>query len=162
MRPSAGLCRLLEDVGGASGLEEACSTLDRRLHELLPFHAMAVYAPVDGRLRPVYGSPGTAGGEGMAGWVAATRRPAFHRDPPCPSEEPAANQAYGSMLAVPLDDGPDLVGVLSLYSRERNAFGPQDLGVLLWIREDLARAVRHALDGREAATASSDPRAVRR
>jgi GGDEF domain-containing protein len=154
MRPSAAFCRLLEEVGRASGLEETCSTLDRRLHELLPFHAMAVFLPSDGSLRPVYtspgmllpaGSPGPAAGGDNAVPVDATRRPAFPGEPQPAPAEPAAVESYGSMLAVPLDDGAEVVGVLSLYNQEQNLFSAQDLGVLLWIREDLARALRHAL-----------------
>jgi hypothetical protein len=49
------------------------------------------------------------------------------------------------MLAVPLDDGVELAGVLALYGADAGIFQPADLGVLLWIREDLARAVKHAL-----------------
>jgi len=35
--------------------------------------------------------------------------------------------------------------VLALYSADATVFQPSDLGVLLWIREDLARAVKRAL-----------------
>jgi hypothetical protein len=49
------------------------------------------------------------------------------------------------MLAVPLDDGAGAAGVLALFSCEAGVFEPADLGALLWIRTDLARAVRKAL-----------------
>jgi GAF domain-containing protein len=146
-RPSAALYDLLEEIGGAPDLEQALTILDCRLRRLLPFEALAVFLFRGGRLALAYGSglesraagaPDPPVGEAIAGRVAKTRHPAFNLDP---GRETAPS--FRSMLAVPLEDGGDLAGVLALYSAD--AFQPVDLGVLLWIREDLARAVRHAL-----------------
>jgi GGDEF domain-containing protein len=149
-RPSAALYELLADLGACGGLDATLALLDARLRRLLPFDAMVVSLPRPGGLWPVYVSPSAQGlGHGpvdaaaraIAGAVAATRRPAFNRDP----APEAGGRAYRSVLAVPLDDGPDLVAVLGLYSFERGVFLPADLGVLLWMKADLARAINHAL-----------------
>ena len=142
-RTSAALYELLEKVGGSNGLDETLDVLEQSLRRLLPFDALAVFLPGEERLTLAYmsGERRAPAGDAIAGQVAETRRPAFNRDP-CPA--PGADGEYRSMIAVPLDDGADVAGVLALYSAEVRTFQPDDLGVLLWIREDLARAVKHA------------------
>lgn len=150
-RPSAALYELLEKVGGSSGLEETLGVLESSLRQVLSFDALAVYLPGEEKLKLAYvsGERGTLGsqqypaGRAIAGQVAETRRPAFNRDP---RAQPGSEGEFRSMIAVPLDDGSDLAGVLALYSAEISPFQPEDLGALLWIREDLARAVKHALE----------------
>jgi len=149
-RPSAALYELLTELGGCASLDATLALLDNRLRRLLPFDAMALFLPLSNGLWPVYVSPSAQGlgclpGVGMApalaGTVAATRRPAFNRDP---RQEPGGC-AYRSVLAVPLDEGAELAAVLALYALEHGVFEPADLGVLLWMRADLARAIQHAL-----------------
>ena len=149
-RPSAALYQLLVDLSACECLDAALALLDCRLRRLLPFEAMAVFLPDSHGLWPVYESspaavPGNLTGAGpaqaMAGAVAATRRPAFNRD----LAGEAGGGVYRSVLAVPIEDGPELAAVLALYSAEHGAFLPEDLGVLLWIRADLARAIKHSL-----------------
>jgi diguanylate cyclase (GGDEF)-like protein len=154
-RPSAALYELLEKVSGTSGLDEALDVLDQSLRQLLAFDALAVFLPGEDRLTLAYmsGERRVPAGDAIAGQVAETHRPAFNRDP-CPAS--GADGAYRSMIAVPLDDGADMAGVLALYSAEVRTFQPDDLGVLLWIREDLARAVKHAQQGAPADPAAFD------
>lgn len=161
-RPSAALYELLEEMGGSSGLEQALATLDRRLRRLLPFEALAVFLFSEDRLALAYGSgiqpPAAAEeipvGQAIAGRVAETRRPAFNLDP---RPEAGPDGRFRAMIAVPLDDGAELAGVLALYSADAGVFQPADLGVLLWIREDLARAVKHALGPGRPDPAACDP-----
>jgi diguanylate cyclase (GGDEF)-like protein len=162
-RPSAALYELLEEIGGAASLEQALAVVDRRLRRLLPFEAMAVFLLRDSRLALAYISgqesgaafePDTPVGQTIAGQVAQTRHPAFNLDP---GREAGAKGPFRSMLAVPLDDGAELAGVLALYSADAGVFVPADLGVLLWIREDLTRAVKHALGPACPDPAACDP-----
>ncbi|MGD0499013.1 MAG: hypothetical protein ABSC23_11315 [Bryobacteraceae bacterium] len=129
-RPSAALYELLEEVGSSSRIDEMLSVLDRRLRGVLPFDALKIYLPGDSE------------GGGDAEYVAHTGRPAFNRDPRLNA---GAECVFRSMLAVPLDDAAGAAGVLALFSCEAGVFEPADLGALLWIRSDLARAVRKAL-----------------
>jgi diguanylate cyclase (GGDEF)-like protein len=149
-QPSAALYELLADLGACGRLDATLALLDSRLRRLLPLDAMVVFLPQLNGLQPVYVSPSAAGlgyfpGAGaapaFAGAVAATRRPAFNRDP----SQQANGTQYRSVLAIPLDDGSELAAVLALYSTERGAFLPGDLGVLLWIKADLARVIKHDL-----------------
>jgi diguanylate cyclase (GGDEF)-like protein len=150
-RPSAALYELLEEVGGSTGLVETLDVLDHGLRRLFPFDELAVFLPGPERLTLAYVSgaerradfeAGIPIGQAIVGQVSETHRPAFNRDPRL---KPALDGEFRSMIAVPLEDGADVAGVLALYSAEVCTFQPADLGVLLWIREDLARAVKHAL-----------------
>ena len=142
-RPSEVLYELLEEIGAPRDLCGSFALLDRGLRRVLPFDAMSVFVPGDDRLVPVYGScGGGVPGIGIAGRVAETGRPAFNRDPQAEGEE---GGVFRSMLAVPLDDDRGFVGVMALYSRDAGGFEAADLGVLLWIRVELARALRRSL-----------------
>jgi len=142
---------LLEEVGGSTGLIETLDVLDDSLRRLFPFDSMSVFLPQEERLTLAYSSGGERPadcrprlpiGQAIAGQVSQTHRPAFNRDPRL---KPALDGEFRSMIAVPLDDGSEVAGVLAFYSADVCTFQPADLGVLLWIREDLARAVKHAL-----------------
>ncbi len=133
-RPSAALCTLLEEVGRAADLGELLWTLDRRLGALLAFDAIRIFRP------------GESDAAGEIRRVAGTRRPAFNRDP---RRLPPPAPVYRSMLAAPLEDGDGVVGVLALYSLRAAAFSPEDLGAVLWIRAELARAIRKAMRAEE-------------
>ena len=133
-RPSAALYELLEKMGGSGGLDETLGVLDDSLRQLLPFDALAVFLPGDERLKLAYvsGGEGRDGcerripiGHAIAGQVAETRRPAFNRDP---RARPPAGGEYRSMIAVPLDNGAEIAGVLALYSADVSPFQPADLG----------------------------------
>jgi diguanylate cyclase (GGDEF)-like protein len=150
-RPSAALYELLEEVSSSNGLAETLGVLNHSLRRLLPFDALAVFLPREEQLTLAYVSgeepraacdPRVPVGQAIAGQVSETHRPAFNLDPRL---KPGLAGEFRSMIAVPLEDGADMAGVLALYSADVHTFQPADLGVLLWIREDLARAVKHAL-----------------
>src|SRR5260370_2346840 len=74
-------------------------------------------------------------GEGITGWVAETRRPAVVPDV---SEEPhwkwvpgLDEDRFRSMLSVPIESGPRLVGVLNVQTVDKRAF---DSGAIDFLR----------------------------
>jgi sugar diacid utilization regulator/putative methionine-R-sulfoxide reductase with GAF domain len=74
-------------------------------------------------------------GEGITGWVAETRRPAVVPDV---SQEPhwkwvpgLDEDRFRSMLSVPIESGPRLVGVLNVQTAEKREF---DLGDIDFLR----------------------------
>ena len=73
--------------------------------------------------------------------AAATRRPVLNGDPRADAALPR-----GSALAVPLESGGEAIAVLALYHEAQDAFGSEDLRILLAIRDKLALAVEHALE----------------
>ncbi|HEV3074561.1 MAG TPA: GAF domain-containing protein, partial [Thermoanaerobaculia bacterium] len=81
-------------------------------------------------------------GEGITGWVAETRRPAVVPDV---SKEPhwkwvpgLDEDRFHSMLSVPIESGPRLVGILNVQSTEKREFGSGDIDFLLAIAGQVA------------------------
>ncbi len=81
-------------------------------------------------------------GEGITGWVAETRRPAVVPDV---SKEPhwkwvpgLDEDRFQSMLSVPIESGPRLVGVLNVQSAELRDFDSGDIDFLRAIAGQVA------------------------
>jgi len=81
-------------------------------------------------------------GEGITGWVAETRRPTVVPDV---SKEPHWKWVAGldedrfhSMLSVPIESGPRLVGVLNVQSTEKREFNAGDIDFLRAIAGQVA------------------------
>src|SRR5258706_4785744 len=81
-------------------------------------------------------------GDGITGWVAESRRPAVVTDV---SKEPhwkwvpgLDEDRFHSMLSVPIESGPRLVGVLNVQSAERRDFNSGDIDFLRAIAGQVA------------------------
>jgi sugar diacid utilization regulator/putative methionine-R-sulfoxide reductase with GAF domain len=81
-------------------------------------------------------------GEGITGWVADTRRPAVVADV---SKEPhwkwvpgLDENRFHSMLSVPIESGPRLVGVINVQSTEKRDFDSGDIDFLRAIAAQVA------------------------
>ncbi|MFZ0217037.1 MAG: GAF domain-containing protein, partial [Candidatus Dormiibacterota bacterium] len=81
-------------------------------------------------------------GEGITGWVAAERAPKLVADV---TTDPAwrwvpgfDEERFHSMLSVPIESGPRLVGVLNVQSVERREFTDEDLNFLRSIAAQVA------------------------
>jgi sugar diacid utilization regulator/putative methionine-R-sulfoxide reductase with GAF domain len=81
-------------------------------------------------------------GEGITGWVAETRRPAVVADV---SKEPhwkwvpgLDEDRFHSMLSVPIESGPRLVGVLNVQTALKRDFDSGDIDFLLAIAGQVA------------------------
>ncbi|HEY1456370.1 MAG TPA: GAF domain-containing protein, partial [Candidatus Dormibacteraeota bacterium] len=81
-------------------------------------------------------------GEGITGWVAESREPAVVPDV---SQEPHWKWVHGldedrfhSMLSVPVESGPRLVGVINVQSTERRDFNHGDIDFLRAIAGQVA------------------------
>jgi sugar diacid utilization regulator/putative methionine-R-sulfoxide reductase with GAF domain len=81
-------------------------------------------------------------GEGVTGWVAATREAAtvieVAADPRWKWVPGLDEERFTSMLSVPIESGPRLVGVLNVQSVERREFTPEDVGFLRAIAGQVA------------------------
>jgi GGDEF domain-containing protein len=135
------------ELGSSLSLPETLSACDGRLRELIGYDAIVLYEVRENRLSPVYvrghnaqlfGSFDIANGEGPSGVAAATRRAVLNGEP-----------RAGAVLSVSLESsgesGGEAIAVLALCHQARDAFGSEDLRILLAIREKLALAVEHAL-----------------
>src|SRR5207244_7818490 len=123
-------------------LHETLCAFDTALKRLVAYDCIAVYVPRKDQLVPAYVNGADAQlicsreipyGQGPLGRAAITRQPVFdHTD------------SVRATLAVPLERGGELIGVLALYHALPGVFGADDLRTLLSVRAKLARAVENA------------------
>jgi PAS domain S-box-containing protein len=88
----------------------------------------------------------TAEGQRPIARAIRTRVPAIARntsDDPAlaPAMEPAATPGYASNLALPLLDGTHIIGALSIYSEEKEAFDEAEIQLLEELSRDLAYGI---------------------
>ena len=156
------LFELTRDLGSSLSLSETLSLVAARLGHLVPYDAVAIYIIREGRLVPEFvtgeDSRLLSGlriplGEGLSGWIAENKKPIVNGNPsvePGYLADPSKFSILCSALAVPLEGVGAVVGVLALYSTERDAFSKDHLRVLLAISSKLALAVENALRYRQA------------
>jgi GGDEF domain-containing protein len=108
--------------------------------ELICSALIGPLGPIPCRLR-------TPLGQGLSGWVAATRQTILNSDPRLDfgSTSIETTRELLSAASVPLTLDDQLVGVLTLYSDEPNAFSEQHLKVLSLLAPRLAYAVSKAM-----------------
>jgi putative nucleotidyltransferase with HDIG domain len=139
--PATGLCSLHWD--------EALAVACIRIQRLIAYDAIALCACDDHTVRAKFvGGDDRAGledlsvprGQGLIGWVAEVGKPILNGNP---AVEPGYEAIQGcpslsSALALPLVNAGQVVGVLAVYRRNRDAFAPDDLVSLLEICPSLA------------------------
>jgi putative nucleotidyltransferase with HDIG domain len=132
--------------------EETLAMLAVRIKKEAPYDGLAFFVTAGTALRPEFVCGQDAGnlrtlsvplGEGLAGWVAQTRRPIINGNP---SVEPGYAGALGSALAMPMAMSDGTGCVLVVYRRDRDAFSAQDLAAV----SALCGAFDYACDAREA------------
>lgn len=150
------------DLGNSLSLPETLSVLAMRLKQLVHFDTFSIYVLRNNRLIPEY----VAGedrvlfssleiplGQGLSGWVADNRKPIVNGNPsvePGYLNDPSKFSKLGSALSVPLEDCSGVVGVLTLYRSEPNAFRRDQLRIVQAITSKLAVALQNALMYRQA------------
>jgi diguanylate cyclase (GGDEF)-like protein/putative nucleotidyltransferase with HDIG domain len=151
------LYELTTDLGNSLSLRQTLSVLDARLKPMIPYDAMAVYMQrgehlmpeyVQGEDFPLFSSLEIPVGEGLSGWVAQNSKPIVNGDPsvePSYLNDPAKRSTMLAGLAVPLEGINGPLGVLTLYSRTRDAFSRDHLRVLLAISSKASLAIENAL-----------------
>jgi GAF domain-containing protein len=120
-------------------LDETLSAAALRLRHLVPFDALAVFVVQDDFLVPRFtmgenvrhlSSLRIRNGQGLAGWVAETGNYIINGNPKVePGLEGSRSFALCSALAVPLLNAGRIVGVLSVYGLQSDAFTSEHLNV---------------------------------
>ena len=151
------LSQLTGELGSSLSLPDTLSAFDSRLRDLIGYRCMAVYQVRDSRLSPAYVNGEGAQvfcsldipfGEGPSGVAALTRRPVLNGNPwadAAHGENSSHSADMRSTLAIPLESGGEVIAVLALYHTAPDAFGSEDLRILLALRGKLSLAVEHAL-----------------
>jgi GAF domain-containing protein len=148
--PAAGLCSL--------HWEEALAVASIRVQRLIAYDAIALCACDENMVRAKFvGGDDRAGlaalavplGEGLLGWVADVGKPILNGNPAvepgyCRDGRTAA--VLSSALALPLVNSGQVVGVVALYRREKDAFAADELVSLLELCPALASLMIEAIE----------------
>ncbi len=160
------LFELAQNLGSSLSLDETLSVVAVRLRRLIPFDSMAVYIRKDDVLEPhfvsgdnmrLFASLSIPVGQGLSGWVAENGRPILNGNPsvePGYLNDPSKFSTLRSALAVPLEGVQAIVGVLSLYQADKDAFSRDHLRILQAVSSKIALAVDNALRFKQAETSA--------
>jgi diguanylate cyclase (GGDEF)-like protein/putative nucleotidyltransferase with HDIG domain len=155
------LFEISQDLGNSLSLDETLSVLAVRLRKIIPHHALAIWIQKDGVLYPeyvtgedyrIFSSLEIPVGQGLSGWVAHTRKPIVNGNPTVESSyltDANKNSVLRSAVAVPLEGMNGVVGVLSLYHMDRDAFTKDHLRILLGISAKIGMSIENALRFRQ-------------
>src|SRR5712691_1881916 len=135
-KPDELLALIIHETTTAMGTD-VCS-----LYLLMPSGREMLLTATNGLNERMVGQVSMKVGEGITGWVAETREPKLVSDV---SLEPhwkwvpgLDEERFRSMLSVPIESGPRLVGVLNVQSIERRDFTDEDVDFLRAIAGQVA------------------------
>ncbi len=161
------LFEISQDLGNSLSLDETLSVLAVRLRKIIPHHSLAIWVRRDNVLVPDYVSGDDfrlfSGleipvGQGLSGWVAENRKPILNGNPsvePGYLNDPAKFSTLRSAVAVPLEGVNGVLGVLTLYHAERDAFTKDHLRILLAISSKIGLSIENALRFRQAESSAT-------
>ena len=156
------LFELSQDLGASLSLGETLSVFSVKLKPMVPYDAIAIYITRDEGLVPEYvngdnyrlfSSLRIPVGQGLSGWVAQNRKPIVNGNPsvePGYLNDPNQLSTLRSALSVPLEGVAGVIGVLTLYRAERDAFTTDHLRILLAVSGKMALAIENALKYQQA------------
>ena len=151
------LFELSHDLGNSLSFDETLSVFSVRLKKLVPYDSVAIYLVRDETLVPRYvtgdnfrlfSSLAIPLGQGLSGWVAQNRKPIVNGNPsvePGYLNDETKFSTLRSALAVPVETLAGVVGVLTLYKAERDAFTSDHLRILLAVSSKLGLCIENAL-----------------
>jgi diguanylate cyclase (GGDEF)-like protein/putative nucleotidyltransferase with HDIG domain len=151
------LFELSQELGTSLSLDDTLSVFAAKLRRLVPYDSIVIYIRYDDVLLPEHVSGENLRrfsalripvGEGVSGWVAYNKKPILNGNPsvePGYANDPGKLALLSSALAVPLEGLEGVVGVLTLYRAEKDAFAKDHLRVLLAVSSKIALAIENAL-----------------
>jgi diguanylate cyclase (GGDEF)-like protein/putative nucleotidyltransferase with HDIG domain len=155
------LFEISQDLGNSLSLDETLSVLGIRLRRMVPHHALAIWVVRDGALIPEYvngedyrlfSSLSIPVGQGLSGWVAENRKSILNGNPsvePGYLNDPKKFSTLRSAVAVPLEGMNGVIGVVTLYHSERDAFTKDHLRILLAIGAKIGMSIENAIRFRQ-------------
>lgn len=149
------LFQLARELGSSLSLDETLAVCALRIKSMCPYDSIAIYIRsgdvlvaeyASGEHSWSFGALEIPVGQGISGWVAENHTPILNGDPSDDlRRQGAAVEGLDSALAVPLEGVSGLVGVLTLYSRGKDAFTLDHLRILSAASTKAALAVENAL-----------------
>jgi diguanylate cyclase (GGDEF)-like protein/putative nucleotidyltransferase with HDIG domain len=161
------LFELTQDLGNSLSLSETLSVLSGRLKRLVPYDAIATYIVRGNELLPEYVNGDNFRlfaalripvGEGLSGWVAQNRKPMLNGNPALEHgylHDASRFSPLRSAISIPLEGLQGVVGVLTLYHSDADAYTSDHLRILLAISSKVALSVENALAFQEAESSAT-------
>ena len=162
------LFEMSQDLGKSLSLHETLSVLAVKLKRIIPHDAIAIYIQRDKKLFPefvngddfrLFSSLEIPVGHGLSGWVAENRKPIINGNPsvePGYLNDPEKFSTLRSALSVPLEGlNGGIVGVLTLYHAERDAFTRDHLRILMALSSKVSLSVENALKYQQAESSAT-------
>jgi len=161
------LFEMSQDLGNSLSLNETLSVLEVKLRRIIPHDAIAIYIVREKVLKPEYvsgddfrlfSSLSIPIGQGLSGWVAENRQPIVNGNPsvePGYLNDPNKFSILRSALAVPLEGLNGVVGVLTLYHVEKDAFIKDHLRILMALSSKLSLSIENALKYQQASSSAT-------
>ena len=161
------LFELSHALGNSLSLSETLSVLSVRLKRLVPYDSIATYILRGDELVPEFvngdnfrllASLRIPLGAGVSGWVAQHRKALVNGLPsaePGYSNDPTKFSPLRSAISVPLEGLQGVVGVLTLYHSERDAYNADHRRILLAISSKVALSVENALAFQQAESSAT-------
>ena len=163
------LFEISQDLGNSLSLDETLSVLTMRLRRIIPHHSAAIWlcqndvlvpAHVNGEDYRLFSSLEIPLGQGLSGWVAQNAKPIVNGNPMVETghlNDPDVRSTLRSAVAVPLEGHSGVVGVLTLYHMDRDAFTRDHLRILSAINMKIGLAIDNTLRLNKAeSTATTD------
>ncbi len=156
------LFELSHELGNSLSLDATLSVFTTRLRKLVPYDSIAVYVRRDERLVAehvsgddfrLFSSLAIPLGEGVSGWVAKNRTPIVNGNPsvePGYLNDSTKFSTLRSAISVPLEGVNGVVGALTLYKADADAFTRDHLRILLAISGKVGLSIENALKYRQA------------
>ena len=161
------LFEISQDLGNSLSLDETLSVLDVRLRRIIPHHSLAVWMVRENQLIPEYvngedcrlfSSLQIPMGQGLSGWVAENAKPIVNGNPsvePSYLNDKTLTSALRSAVALPLEGASGILGVLTLYHMERDAFTKDHLRLLMAIAPKIGMSIENALRFQQAESSAT-------
>jgi diguanylate cyclase (GGDEF)-like protein/putative nucleotidyltransferase with HDIG domain len=152
------LVEIANDLGRSLGLNETLALLSARLEKSILHDTAAIYIRDGDELIPRYvkgesfrlfSSLRIPLGQGLSGWVAENDQPILNGNPAVESgylNDPTKATPLRSAIAVPLRSREQVVGVLTLYQLQADAFTVDHKRILLNISEKVGTVIENALE----------------
>jgi diguanylate cyclase (GGDEF)-like protein/putative nucleotidyltransferase with HDIG domain len=161
------LFEISQDLGNSLSLDETLSVLDVRLRHIIPHHSLAVWLVRGEELAPQYVNGEDCRlfsalripmGQGLSGWVAENAKPIVNGNPsvePSYLNDRGRTSSLQSAVAVPLEGAGGILGVLTLYHMERDAFTKDHLRILMAISPKIGMSIENALRFQQAESSAT-------
>jgi diguanylate cyclase (GGDEF)-like protein/putative nucleotidyltransferase with HDIG domain len=151
------LLELTNELGSSLRVDETLALLASRLKPVIPHHGIAIYTVKGSALvtqyaagdnAPLFSSLEIPIGQGLSGWVVQNNRPIVNGNPsvePGYLNDPAKFSTLRSAISVPLSGIAGVIGALTLYHRDGNAFTRDHLRVLQAVSSKAGLTIENAL-----------------